>query len=144
MSIETVIKFITFIQVVQVPKMLWMMYNAVSMRGELTPYLFLNIFMAAMFILCLGIEDNTTLAGRRLLLIVYVIFVVPQKPFKIYETFEFVGWASSYAKVICEDNPGPKCESRSQTDLMIGAVVDLVLAIHFTRILYKYYRLKIP
>ena len=96
MSIETIIKFITFIIVVQVPKVLWMMYNAVSMRGELTPYLFLNIFMAGIFILGLGIEDNTTLAGRRLLLIVYVIFVVPQKPFKIYETFEFVGWASSY------------------------------------------------
>lgn len=126
------------------PKILYMMYRAVPMRGELTPYLFLNIFMAGLFILCLGIEDNRTRAGRRILLIAFVILILPQKPFKIYETFEFVGWASNYTHAICAENPEPKCESRMQSDLKFGAVVDLLLALKFTRILRRYYKLKIP
>ena len=123
--------------------------SAVGLYTEAAPpniiisILMVELFGNLFFIQVLGIKDNNTLWGRRMMMFgFFFIYIVAMRTMLWTMFYREDVWSTTLPKVLCKGSTDPNCEMEKEKFLLVDFVGRLCFSLYITYCLYRYQRQK--
>ena len=115
------------------------LYTGAAPKEIIIPILMVELTGNLFFILVLGIKDNNTLWGRRIMAAgFFIVYIVIMRSVLYSMFFHEEVWGTTIPKVLCKGSTDPDCQMEKEKLLMTDFLGRLCFSFYITWMLYRY------